>query len=332
MAGGAVSIQIGYVGLSGMGGTMARNLAKYRATHVHNSPPVLVWNRSSAKGQKLLAELGADKIRVTESLDQVATECDIIFTSLTNDEAVKSVYQQFVATLKNAPPQRKKIFVESSTTFPTLAGELETLISSAPHCRLITCPVFGTPPVAEAAQLIIVMSGDHQSKQEVAPILVPAVGRKVIDLGESLEKAPTFKLIGNSMILGILEILTESYTLAEKAGIAASDVHGFVQDMFPAPGMIRYSERISQDNFDGSAGFSVDGGIKDAHIRRLTAIHNSPMPCIDIAHQHLITARAIHRSKVQLGKETVEVLDWSSLVTGARAAAGLDVFASARDA
>jgi hypothetical protein len=54
------------------------------------------------------------------------------------------------------------------------------------------------------------------------------------------------------------------------------------------------------------------------------------MPCIDIAHQHLITARAVHKSKVQSGKETVDVFDWSSLVTGARAAAGLDVFASAR--
>ncbi|KAF7372774.1 NAD(P)-binding protein [Mycena sanguinolenta] len=54
------------------------------------------------------------------------------------------------------------------------------------------------------------------------------------------------------------------------------------------------------------------------------------MPCTDIAHQHLITARAIHRSKVQSGKETANVLDWSSLVTAARAAAGVDVFASAR--
>ncbi|KAJ7879289.1 NAD-P-binding protein [Mycena olivaceomarginata] len=333
MADNAVPIQIGYVGLGGMGGTMARNLARYRATHVHNSPPMLVWNRSSVKGEKLLAELGQDKIRVARSLDQVATECDMIFTSLANDEAVKSVYQQFAETLKNVPPQRNKIFVESSTTFPTLAGELEMLISSAPHCRLITCPVFGTPPVAEAAQLIVVMSGDHQSKKEVAPMFVPAVGRKIIDLGESLEKAPTFKLIGNSMVLGTLEILAESYTLAEKAGVAASDVHGFVQEMFPAPGIIRYSERISQNDFDASAGFSIDGGIKDAsHIRRLTALHNSPMPCTDIAHQHLITARAVHKSKVQSGKETVDVFDWSSLVTGARAAAGLDVFASARDA
>jgi hypothetical protein len=28
--------------------------------------------------------------------------------------------------------------------------------------------------------------------------------------------------------------------------------------------MIRYSERMSRDQFDGSTGFAIDGGIKDA--------------------------------------------------------------------
>ncbi|KAJ7146405.1 NAD-P-binding protein [Mycena epipterygia] len=330
----AFPIQIGFVGVGSMGSCMVRNLANYRAGHVHGSPAILIWNRTPEKCNQLFTELGEHKIRVATSLEQVATECDVIFTALANDEAVKSIYEQFAQTLKHAPPPRGKIFVETSTAgiYPTLAGELDTLLSSVPHCHLITSPVFGTPSVAAAAQLLIVMSGDYRSKKEVAYMLVPAVGRKVVDLGGNLEKAPTFKLIGNSMILGTLEILAESYTLAEKSGIAASEVHDLVKDIFPAPGMIRYSERMSHDQFDGSTGFSIDGGIKDAsHIRRLTAVHNSPMPSIDIAHQHLITARAIHNSKVQAGKETVDVLDWSGIVAGTRVAAGLDAFDSGKN-
>lgn len=110
--------------------------------------------------------------------------------------------------------------------------------------------MFGTPFVAAAAQLVIVMSGDYRSKKEVAHMLVPAVGKKVIDLGgniaqgntsficgahsatEVIPVACTFKLIGNSMILGTLEILAESYTLAEKSGIAASEVHSLVKGIF----------------------------------------------------------------------------------------------------
>lgn len=48
--------------------------------------------------------------------------------------------------------------------------------------------MFGTPPVAEKAQLLLIMSGDYSSKKIVAHLLVPAVGRKVLDLGENVEK------------------------------------------------------------------------------------------------------------------------------------------------
>ena len=34
----------------------------------------------------------------------------------------------------------------------------------------------------------MVMSGDYRSKKEVAYLLVPAIGRKVVDLGGNLEK------------------------------------------------------------------------------------------------------------------------------------------------
>ena len=69
-----------------------------------------------------------------------------------------------------------------------MAGELDSLLSSVPHAHLITCPVFGAPRVADKAQLLLIMSGEYHFKKEVAHLLVPAVGRKVIDLGENLEK------------------------------------------------------------------------------------------------------------------------------------------------
>lgn len=79
---------------------MVRNLANYRASHVHGSPAILVWNRTPEKCNELFTELGQHKIRVATTLEQVATECDVIFTALANDEAVKSIYQQFAETLK----------------------------------------------------------------------------------------------------------------------------------------------------------------------------------------------------------------------------------------
>ena len=60
-----------------------------------------------------------------------------------------------------------------------------------------------------------------------------------------------------------------------------------------------------------------------SHIRRLTSELNSPMPVVDIAHQHMLTARAGHISDTLQGTAKYETLDWSALVSGVRVTAGL---------
>jgi len=73
-------------------------------------------------------------------------------------------------------------------SFFVLQAELDVLVTQFPHSHLITCPVIGTPIVAEKSQLLLVMSGEYRSKQEVGYLLVPAVGRKIIDLGGDVQK------------------------------------------------------------------------------------------------------------------------------------------------
>lgn len=68
------------------------------------------------------------------------------------------------------------------------AGDLDRLLSGFPHTHFVTSPIFGPPPAADSAKLVIAMSGEYRSKKEVAFLLVPAVGRKVIDLGGNVEK------------------------------------------------------------------------------------------------------------------------------------------------
>ncbi|KAH9854276.1 NAD-P-binding protein [Lenzites betulinus] len=328
---GQQALQIGFCGLGAMGYPMARNLAKWRIDHIPGFLPIYVWNRTAVKADALLKELGDDAIMVADSLEQLATECDIVFTNLAEDDVVKSVYQTFAKALDASKPTKNKIFVETSTIYPTLAAELDTLLSNIPHTHFVTSPVFGPPAVAATSQLLIVMSGDYRSKKEVAHLLIPAVGRKALDLGGNIEKAPTFKLIGNSLILGSLELLAEVFTLSEKAGIGAGLVQQFIKDIMPAPPLISYGEKMVHDQFDGSKGFAIDGGLKDStHIRKLATELDSPMPALDAAHQHMLTARAIYANQARRGHTHFEVLDWSSLVAGTRVAAGLDGFDSSK--
>ena len=81
-------------------------------------------------------------------------------------------------------------------------GELDNLISSVPHTRFITCPVFGAPAAAAKSLLIAVMSGDYRSKKEVAYLLVPSVAQKIIDLGGNVEKGSGIHLLPQHCLNG----------------------------------------------------------------------------------------------------------------------------------
>jgi 3-hydroxyisobutyrate dehydrogenase-like beta-hydroxyacid dehydrogenase len=83
-----------------MGYLMARNLADHRATHLENQPPLLVWNRSKEKSEKLLRELGDRKVAIAQTVVDIATKCDIVLTSLSSDDVIKSVYKELAATVQ----------------------------------------------------------------------------------------------------------------------------------------------------------------------------------------------------------------------------------------
>jgi glutamyl-tRNA reductase len=95
----AHKIKIGFVGLGSMGYLMARNLATHRISHVPDSPALLVWNRSTAKAEKLVKQVGKYNIHVAKDLAQVATECDVIITNLANDTVVNAVHVEFAKAL-----------------------------------------------------------------------------------------------------------------------------------------------------------------------------------------------------------------------------------------
>jgi 3-hydroxyisobutyrate dehydrogenase-like beta-hydroxyacid dehydrogenase len=44
-------------------------------------------------------------------------------------------------------------------------------------------------------------------------------------------QAPTFKLIGNSLVLGSMELIAEAYTIAEKSGIGQDIVYEYIKGM-----------------------------------------------------------------------------------------------------
>jgi len=262
-----------------------------------------------------------------ENLEEIGRTADIILTSLADDEAVEQVYSSLFAGQESKagagngimPGGQGKttIFIDTSTIYPATAGKIERLAASKPHRTFLTCPVFGVPRAAETGDVILAISGDYFAKKIAAHALVPAIGRKVMDLGSNVERAMAFKLVANSMELGFIELLSECFTLSEQAGVGSEKLMELIKEQHTSPTLLRYANRISKNQFDSEGGFNLAGGILDArHIRQLAESHNVPMPTMDVAHQHMLSARA------HGGDE----LDWTALVGGQRIAAGLAPF------
>ena len=144
--------------------------------------------------------------------------------------------------------------------------------------------------------------------------------------------------MGNALETGFVELLSECFTLCDQAGVGSENLVEIIKDQHKSPALIRYADRITKNNFDSEGGFNLGGGILDArlaepiarkllsasvltiahrHIRYLAESHNVPMPVMDVAHQHMLSARA-HGG---------DMMDWTALVAGQRIAAGLQPFA-----
>lgn len=218
--------------------------------------------------------------------------------------------------------------------------------------------MFGRPDAAAAAQLIQVVAGDQDAIKKVTPLLDTSA-RLILNLGTEVYKgrlrsscllcvakltaANTLKLMGNAMILGVIELLGETFALGEATGIDSHVFQQFIEAFFPTPSFKAYSKKIEGGNFDGKGGFRLEGGLKGECPRRsasdrvraaclccaqLTSDANNilgvgaslgkpvPMPTIEIAKENMERAAELG------GKD----MDWSSLSAALREKAGLPPF------
>ncbi|KAG0368804.1 hypothetical protein BGZ54_001119 [Gamsiella multidivaricata] len=290
-------IRIGWIGLGEMGLGMATNLQKHLASH---SSHLTVWNRSPGKTESVQA-LGA---QVASSIEDLVSKSNVIFTSLSNDAAVESVYSQLFALASKS--QEPLTFVEVSTIHPSVATKNAEQLAAHPQHVYLQCPVFGRPPAAHAAQLVWITSGNPDAIQKLNPYFA-SMSKSIIDLKTTnVAAASSFKLIGNFFVIGTVELLAEGLNLAEKV----PDVHPeavlqFIETFFPTPSWIGYSKKMAERSTTKEGGFPVTLGLKDVgHMRQLAADNGATLPTADLAHKHLTI----------LKEEGKGDQDWSSLI------------------
>ncbi|AZC69861.1 MULTISPECIES: NAD(P)-dependent oxidoreductase [Pseudomonas] len=269
-------MNIGFLGLGGMGAAMASNLLKA-------GYQVSVWNRS-ADSLKPLLEQGA--IAAQDPID--ALRNDVVISMLADDAATRSVLLDSGA-LASAKPGL--IHIGMATLSVGLISELVALHRER-GVTYIAAPVFGRTDVARAGNLNILAAGPAEAIAQVQPLL-DAMGQKTWLLGEDPLSAAVVKIAGNFMIASAIETMGESAALVKSHGVEPSQfIEIMTSTLFNAPVYRNYGPQIAEQRFSPAA-FRLVLGLKDVGLA-LEAGQNRhvPLPFASVLRDSLLEAVA----------------------------------------
>ena len=196
--------ELGYVGLGVMGRAIVRRL-------LAGGHDVTVWNRTRSKAEPVLAE-GA---RWADTPRAVAEGSEIVFTMLTNADAVRAVNEGAEGILAGLDADR--VYVEMSTASPAYTRALAEQVA-ATGAELLDSPVSGTSITVDQGKASLMVGGSDDAFARVKPVL-EAIGPRVIHVGPC-GAAVTMKIAINLSLAVQMLAFSEGLLLAEKSGIS----------------------------------------------------------------------------------------------------------------
>jgi 3-hydroxyisobutyrate dehydrogenase len=195
--------RLGFIGVGNMGSRMAKRLLEH-------GYQVIVYNRSRGAAEAL-TKYGAT---VAESIAELASEADVIFSSLTNDEAVISVYTDPEGVFTHV--RSGSAIIETSTVLPLTSRELYELSREA-GVKFLDSPVSGSTPAAEEGTLTLFCGGDEELFQAAQPIF-SSIAKQYFYLGAS-GSGTAMKLVANTLLGVGMQAIAESIALGQKEGL-----------------------------------------------------------------------------------------------------------------
>ena len=285
-------MQIGFIGLGSLGTPIAMNILESGHT-LH------VYNRTVSKA-KPLADKGAI---ASQSVSALAKECDIVFTIVSDDAALKEISGGANGLVKNMKPG--SIHVSMSTILPRTAEEI-SILHIAQKQHYLASPVFGRPEAAAAKKLNFAISGPEKIRTKIEPLLKDGGAAGVWHFGDNITAANTVKLCGNFLIAGALEAIGESVNLADASGVKPQEMWNmFLQTIFNAPVYHNYSNIILNKKFEPAA-FTARLGLKDLNLVLQQA---------DAAKQEMPLANLVKDRMQRLVNSGKGEIDWSAVST-----------------
>jgi 3-hydroxyisobutyrate dehydrogenase-like beta-hydroxyacid dehydrogenase len=287
---------VGVVGLGHMGGAFAHNLLEDGyAVSVYDRDPKRAADLKGARSASRLEDLAA---------------CDVVLTSLPNDEALSSVALGSPALLDILAPGA--MHISTSTVSPALSRRLAHE-HEIHHQLYVAAPVLGNPDLARARKLFVLAGGPMPALNAARPLL-ERLGQRLFVIAEEAGAANLVKLAANVLTATTLECMGEVLALLQKGGIdshLAFDV--LTGSLFDSRVHKTYGGKIVEGRYT-PAGMAVPLAIKDLRLALAEAERAAvQMPAASLVHDRLIALAARGWSD----------LDWSALGLLAAIDAGL---------
>ena len=247
-------MKIGFIGLGIMGSRMVTNLLKA-------GYELVVFNRTQSKAAPLVA-LGAE---LTQSPEEVARKCTVLFTMLATPEAVEDAAIGDQGFLKALP--ENSLWVDCSTVNPSFTQKMAQYAKNL-NQRFLDAPVAGSLIPAEKGELLFLVGGEAADVRQVQELL-DIMGKATVHVG-AVGQGTSMKIINNMLLGQAMVAFAEALHLGKALGIAEEMLfRTLLNGPTAAPFLKLKEEKLI--NRDFTPEFPLEWMHKDLHLVAITA-------------------------------------------------------------
>src|SRR5947209_5363456 len=195
--------RLGFVGIGYMGQPIARRL-------LESGFKLTAYDRDRSKAEQLISYGG----KVAQSVAELSSRCNVVLTSLPNDQAVLDIYGGPESVFANAC--NGLVAIDLSTVYPETSQQLSRM-GSEHGVEVLDVTISGSTPAAEKG-LLTLFGGGNEECFDGAQSIFRVIAQKYFYLGPSGSGA-TMKLVVNTLLGVGMQPIAEAVALGEKAGL-----------------------------------------------------------------------------------------------------------------
>lgn len=257
---------LGWIGLGNMGTPMVRNLEKAGF-------PLSVYNRDASK----TTPFRDSKVTICKSIPELVVASDIVFTMVSNDQAVQAIYDEILSMDNIAG----KLFIDMSTVSQKLSVSVADRLKQK-GAAFLDAPVAGSTQPAASGTLIIMVGGNAADVETVKPYF-DKLGKLTKHLGPN-GSGIAAKLSLNYFVSLTYLSLAETMLFADKQGIGRIDMLEIINEGALGSGATRIKTPLLIKD-DYPAAFALKLMLKDILLARDNGADYALTPSLINAYQ-----------------------------------------------